>query len=152
MMSRRAPVFTFTHPSLPPLNLAMDNHASRIRPRSNSADFEEGPPLQRQKLHCSISGTEEASCNGASTSIVVATKDEKYYRDDGDCIIQVEDVLFKIHRYHLTEDSDSSVFHTMFCMPPGQAPSEGQHDCNPISLSEDSLVQFRAFLSFSYST
>ncbi|KAJ6551786.1 hypothetical protein B0H19DRAFT_178635 [Mycena capillaripes] len=80
---------------------------------------------------------------------MAVSKDKKYYRSDGDCIIQVEDILFKIHRYHLTEDS--SVFENMFSLPSGTLSSEGQADDNPVVLQGDTLVQFRAFLSFVYS-
>ena len=100
-------------------------------------------------------------------STETVTKDEKYYRIDGDCIAQVENILFnvsewlrfvnfrssdpKIHRYHLAESDNSSVFHTMFSLPSGTLPSEGQHDQNPILLQGDTPAQFRAFLYFSYS-
>ncbi|KAJ7171100.1 hypothetical protein C8R46DRAFT_1349198 [Mycena filopes] len=76
-------------------------------------------------------------------------KDEKYYRSDGDCTIQVEDVLFKIHRYHLSEDS--TIFGSMFNLPSGALSSEGEHDYNPIILHGDTLPQIRAFLSVAYS-
>ncbi|KAJ7620975.1 hypothetical protein FB45DRAFT_686879, partial [Roridomyces roridus] len=81
------------------------------------------------------------------------SKDEKYYRADGDCIVQVEDTLFKIHRYHLAdESSETSVFRGMFDLPPGDGITpEGQTDSNPIILYGDTAAQFRAFLSFSYS-
>ncbi|KAF7377921.1 BTB domain-containing protein [Mycena sanguinolenta] len=135
----------------------MEAEVSRVRPRSDSlGDKDQGPPSQRQKLQqdCEpevqeIPNPDEAS-QQQSTAPITAVKDEKYYRSDGDCIIQVEDVLFKIHRYHLSENS--SVFQNMFSLPLGTLPSEGQSDGNPIVLSGDTLAQFRAFLSFSYST
>ncbi|KAJ7849691.1 hypothetical protein B0H14DRAFT_866071 [Mycena olivaceomarginata] len=126
----------------------MDTQGSRVRRRSNSADGDQGPPPQRQRRQSGTVGFETAQ----TTTNVVAVKDEKYYRPDGDCIIQVENILFKIHRYHLSEDSDSSVFRNMFSLPTGVISSEGQQDCNPIVLSGDTPAQFRAFLSFSYST
>jgi len=78
-----------------------------------------------------------------------AAKDERYYRSDGDCIIQVENILFKIHRYHLSEDSP--VFRDMFALPLGPVPSEGQQDHRPIVLYGDTSAQFRSFLSVAYS-
>ncbi|KAJ7348069.1 hypothetical protein DFH08DRAFT_156949 [Mycena albidolilacea] len=126
----------------------MDAQGSLVRRRSNSTDGDQGPPPQRQRRQTGTAGFEIAQ----PTIKIIAVKDEKYYRPDGDCIIQVENILFKIHRYHLSEDSDSSVFRNLFSLPTGAAPSEGQQDCNPIVLSGDTPAQFRAFLSFSYST
>ncbi|KAJ6551788.1 hypothetical protein B0H19DRAFT_1264421 [Mycena capillaripes] len=80
---------------------------------------------------------------------MAVSKDGNFYSSDGDCIIQVDNILFKIHRYHLSEDS--SVFQHMFSLPAGALPSEGQHEDNPVVLQGDTLVQFRAFLSFVYS-
>ncbi|KAF7368820.1 BTB domain-containing protein [Mycena venus] len=120
----------------------MSTSTSRVRPRSNSADVDQGPPLQRPKLDGGSDAQRQAS-NGA-------TRDEKYYRSDGDCIIRVENILFKIHRYLLLADSNSSVFHNMFSLPSGTLPSEGQHDDDPIVLSGDTVAQFRDFMAFSY--
>ncbi|KAK7052497.1 BTB domain-containing protein [Favolaschia claudopus] len=116
---------------------------SRIRPRSNSTDAAIEPPAQRQRR----SGTPIQ----ASSSIVTVPKDEKFFRPDGDCIVQVENTLFKIHRYHLLEDSESSVFQSMFSLPTGSEPSQGQSVEDPIVLSGDTAAQFRAYLSFVYS-
>ncbi|KAJ7457199.1 hypothetical protein B0H11DRAFT_211164, partial [Mycena galericulata] len=117
--------------------------ASRVRPRSNSMDAE-GPPHQRLRSEADTSGTT------ASTSTADRPqKDQRYYRADGDCTVRVEDTLFKIHRYHLSEES--SVFRSMFSLPSGLLTSQGQDDDNPIVLSGDTPAQFRAFLSFAYS-
>ncbi|KAJ6461097.1 hypothetical protein C8R45DRAFT_538485 [Mycena sanguinolenta] len=134
----------------------MDAEVSRVRPRSDSVgDTDQAPPSQRRKLDQDSEPEVQEIPNPGdpsqqSTATITVVKDEKYYRSDGDCIIQVEDVLFKIHRYHLSENS--SVFQNMFSLPLGALPSEGQSDDNPIILSGDTLPQFRAFLLFSYST
>ncbi|KAJ7769170.1 hypothetical protein DFH07DRAFT_291767 [Mycena maculata] len=70
------------------------------------------------------------------------------YRADGDTIFRVEDILFKIHRYHLEE---STVFGSMFGLPSGALPSQGQSDANPIVLFGDNPDRFRAFLFCFYS-
>ncbi|KAJ7080635.1 hypothetical protein B0H15DRAFT_890753 [Mycena belliarum] len=120
----------------------VDARATRVRPTSDSpcVHSEEEPPLQRRKY--------EASTDAAPGS-TPAVRDEKYYRDDGDCIIQVENTLFKIHRYHLSGDSD--IFRSMFSLPAGGRPLEGQSDLYPIVLFGDTPAQLRAVLSFSYS-
>ncbi|KAJ7148809.1 hypothetical protein C8R43DRAFT_1008828 [Mycena crocata] len=107
---------------------------SLVRPRGNSADLDQGPPPQRQR------------CDRSSSSLI---PDEKYCRSDGDCNILVENIFFKIHRYHLSENS--SVFQSMFALPSVTVPSPGRDTLNPIILPGDTAAQFRAFLSFSYS-
>ncbi|KAJ7474726.1 hypothetical protein FB451DRAFT_1246439 [Mycena latifolia] len=116
----------------------------RVRPRSDSTPLEQEPPPQRRRCEVTVKGSDPEGPESTP-----APRDEKYYRPDGDCIIRVENTLFKIHRYHLSEDS--SIFRSMFGLPAGTTPSEGQNDRNPIVLSGDTPTQFRAFLSFSYS-
>ncbi|KAJ7708342.1 hypothetical protein B0H17DRAFT_1274135 [Mycena rosella] len=113
------------------------NQSSRMRPRSDS--FEQEPLPQRRRC--------EEDPNDTASGSPRVSKDGRYYRTDGDCIIRVENTLFKIHRYHLSEDS--SIFRSMFGLPTGTLPSEGKNDNDPIVLSGDTTTQFRAFLSFS---
>ncbi|KAK7052498.1 BTB domain-containing protein [Favolaschia claudopus] len=115
--------------------------SSRVRPRSSSPDAQQERPTRRQRLIDSlpVSSGEDV------------VKDEKHYRTDGDCVIQVQRTLFKIHRYHLLEDSGSTVFQDLFSLPTGDVPCEGQTDSDPIIFSGDTVEQFRAFLSFVYS-
>ncbi|KAJ6555172.1 hypothetical protein DFH09DRAFT_1493318 [Mycena vulgaris] len=88
---------------------------SRVRPRSDSTSLDQEPAPQRRKSAPSDAGPSDSSMSPAS-------KDEKYYRTDGDCTIRIEDTLFKIHRYHLSDNS--SIFQSMFELPAGSLPSE----------------------------
>ncbi|KAJ7914983.1 hypothetical protein B0H13DRAFT_2317520 [Mycena leptocephala] len=63
--------------------------------------------------------------------------------------IRVENHLFKIHRYHLIR-GDASVFKDMFLLPSGAHPSQGSIELDPIALADDSVEQFRAFLTIAY--
>ncbi|KAJ7653141.1 hypothetical protein DFH06DRAFT_527229 [Mycena polygramma] len=121
--------FLSPFPSLSTQTPTMDQ-ASRLHPRDEDASMNPGSPAQRRRLD-------------APGSIV---KDEKYFRSDGDCVIQVESTLFKIHRYHLMDRS--SVFQDMF--PPNR-PLEGTDESNPIVFKDETASQIRAFLFYSYS-
>ncbi|KAJ6494020.1 hypothetical protein C8R47DRAFT_1118064 [Mycena vitilis] len=103
------------------------DQASRLHPRDEDAGLNPGSPAQRPRLDAPV-------------------KDEKYFRPDGDCVIQVESTLFKIHRFHLMEHS--SVFQDMF---PSNVPLEGKDESNPIVFQDDTVSQFRAFMFYSYS-
>ncbi|KAF9481108.1 hypothetical protein BDN70DRAFT_931125 [Pholiota conissans] len=73
----------------------------------------------------------------------LVTRDEDYYREDGDCVIRVGNVLFKVHRHLLVRDS--SAFENMFSMPQGtDVPGNIPTDENPIRLY-DEVDEFRAF-------
>jgi hypothetical protein len=92
----------------------------------------------------------------------VVIRDSEYYIPDGNTVIQVENVLFKVHRYILSRDG--SAFEGMFSLDgiprsesseslaptspvhhhsPG---SEGLSDSSPILLSGDTASDFRALL------
>ncbi|KAF8182323.1 hypothetical protein BJ912DRAFT_1124225, partial [Pholiota molesta] len=85
--------------------------------------------------------------------VIPTSHDGTYYRVDGDCVIRVEDVLFKaphqpnanavqIHRYLLVRDS--SVFSDMFSMPQESGSSnQGITDEDPVVL-HDEVADFRA--------
>ncbi|OCH92635.1 hypothetical protein OBBRIDRAFT_791083 [Obba rivulosa] len=79
------------------------------------------------------------------------TRDFEYYFDDGDCVIRVEDTVFRVHRFLLTRDG--SAFADMFSLPPGSGTSEmpeGSSDANPIRLFGESAEDFRALLFILY--
>ncbi|KAF8651967.1 hypothetical protein AX16_004610 [Volvariella volvacea WC 439] len=65
------------------------------------------------------------------------TRDTTYYREDGDCVLLVGQVLFKVHRFLLAQDS--STFGTMVHnpQPPGGGPRRGSSDDDPITLTDD---------------
>ncbi|KAF8651916.1 hypothetical protein AX16_004561 [Volvariella volvacea WC 439] len=73
----------------------------------------------------------------------IPIRDPAYYKDGGDCILLVGQVLFKIHRFLLMRDS--SAFGTMFSLPqsPDGEPPQGSSDENPITLM-DNVGDFRA--------
>ncbi|RPD62269.1 hypothetical protein L226DRAFT_568929 [Lentinus tigrinus ALCF2SS1-7] len=78
-------------------------------------------------------------------------RDGEYYIDSADCVIRVEDTLFRVHRYFLGRDS--SAFQHMFSMPAEGMPlqnMEGSSDENPIRLYGESVERFRALLSVIY--
>jgi len=56
----------------------------------------------------------------------------------------VENTLFNVHRTILSKDSSS--FSSMFSLPQGDKPAEGQSDDNPVILIGDTASQFRNFL------
>ncbi|EGN93971.1 hypothetical protein SERLA73DRAFT_78354 [Serpula lacrymans var. lacrymans S7.3] len=76
--------------------------------------------------------------------------DDVYYIDDGDCVIQVGDTLFKVHRWVLSRDT--SAFSDMFVVSGGgdkthsDGELEGSSDTTPIFLQGDSVEQFRSLL------
>ncbi|EMD39789.1 hypothetical protein CERSUDRAFT_81129 [Gelatoporia subvermispora B] len=91
------------------------------------------------------------SCSKSVTRLDPATRDAKYYFDDGDCVFRVEDTLFRVHRFLLQRDG--SAFADMFSLPRGASAShtlEGSDDANPIRLFGDSAENFRALLSVLY--
>ncbi|KAF8135875.1 hypothetical protein K438DRAFT_2031199 [Mycena galopus ATCC 62051] len=115
--------------------------ASLRRPRSSSDASDSARPTRRQRLQLEPS---------SETPAGPLIRDEKFYKERGDCYIQVEIHLFKIHRYHLTR-GDASVFNDMFLLPSGEDPCQGSSESDPIVLAGDSAEQFRGFLTIAYS-
>ncbi|KAI0369370.1 hypothetical protein BV20DRAFT_946171 [Pilatotrama ljubarskyi] len=82
-------------------------------------------------------------------------RDAEYYIESADCVIRVEDTLFRVHRYLLGRDN--SAFQHMFSMPVvqggGGLPSqcvEGYSDDDPVHLYGESVERFRDLLSVLY--
>ncbi|KAJ7622031.1 hypothetical protein FB45DRAFT_838238, partial [Roridomyces roridus] len=73
-------------------------------------------------------------------------RDSHYYAEDGNCIIRVENVLFKTHRIFLTRESE--VLADMFQLPQGDLRAEGTSDENAIFLPGDTASEFRAFMRY----
>ncbi|KIK69785.1 hypothetical protein GYMLUDRAFT_34183 [Collybiopsis luxurians FD-317 M1] len=71
-------------------------------------------------------------------------RDPSYYFEDGSCILLVQDTLFNVHRSLLSRDNSS--FSSLFTLPQGSQPVEGQSDDNPIILRGDTPSEFRHFL------
>ncbi|GBE83340.1 hypothetical protein SCP_0503880 [Sparassis crispa] len=72
----------------------------------------------------------------------------KYYLEDDLVIFVVENHLFKVHRYFLVRESD--FFRTMFELPPGETPAEGQTDDKAIPLPGVTRREFECLLDFLY--
>jgi len=73
--------------------------------------------------------------------------DPVYYLPEGNIVILVEDVLFKVHGSTLTQDS--SIFGSMLSLPHPEAQSnnrEGESDDNPIILHGETVARFRTLL------
>lgn len=62
--------------------------------------------------------------------------------------VQVEDQLFKVHRYFLSRESQ--VFHWMFACPPRGDGQEGDSDDKPIRLPNVTPKEFESLLDFFY--
>lgn len=84
-------------------------------------------------------------------SLSIPTRDNDYYISDGNTVLLVENILFKVHRSTLTKDK--STFDTMFSLPSDSSSDssmtvgpEGESDDNPIRLQGDTAEEFRALL------
>ncbi|KAL4250563.1 hypothetical protein ABKN59_002257 [Abortiporus biennis] len=81
-------------------------------------------------------------------------RDKKFYFADGDCIIRVNQTLFKVHRFILARDG--SAFQDMFALPEGNmnvgmtTMREGCGDENPIVVYGDKESEWRVLLSILY--
>ncbi|CAA7262848.1 unnamed protein product [Cyclocybe aegerita] len=98
-------------------------------------NMSEEPPAKRPR-------TSTAATSTTASSQRDWKRDEKYYQEEGDCVILVDKTLFKIPRILLTRAS--SVFQDMFTLPhdPG-VDMESLQDGNPLRL-HDSVEDFRA--------
>lgn len=145
---------------------------------SNSKDIDQRPPFKMSRsedtdtdnemdgLMCSSSSSSsptvaQAESVGRIQKQRIYHRDEKYYFEDGSCVLRVADVLFNVslslfsssylshasHQVHRSSLSrDSSSFSTMFSLPQGNAEVEGRSDDNPIVLTGESPEEFRHFL------
>ncbi|KAJ7438865.1 hypothetical protein FB451DRAFT_1570130 [Mycena latifolia] len=92
----------------------------------------------------------ESQSNPPMVSDPVQTvfRDAKHYHPTGDCIIRVQNTLFKIHKFHLVHNS--SVFAGMFDIPSGEQQEEGKSDDSPIVLEGEKAFGFRSVLKYMY--
>ncbi|KAF9483568.1 hypothetical protein BDN70DRAFT_929091 [Pholiota conissans] len=86
-------------------------------------------------------GEDEDDKAGSAQEEKPIVRDEEYYKDNGDCVIRVRNVLFKIHRHLL--DRDASAFSNMFSLPQGTEGTQGATDDDPLVLYDDA-DDFRA--------
>ncbi|KAJ7827387.1 hypothetical protein B0H13DRAFT_2119673 [Mycena leptocephala] len=118
---------------------------SDSRRRQRDEDGDRGPeerPQQRPRLE------DETLVEHDAEQVV---RDSAFYRDDGDCILRVQDTLFKVHRHLL--NYESSAFNGLFSLPRGpEGKIEGDHDSTPVILSGDTPDQVRAFFGYAYAS
>jgi hypothetical protein len=95
-------------------------------------------------------------------SLGSAVRDAKYYFHDGSFVLRVEDTLFKVFTALRSPRStacspraqvhqsimarDGSIFSTMFSLPQGGAPAEGDTDARALLLPDECAAEFRALL------
>ena len=76
------------------------------------------------------------------------------FGEHNDCLahivyhLQVEDRLFRVHRYFLVRES--LLFQDMFPLPSGDIAAEGQDDHYPVCLPEVKKQEFVSFMRFLY--
>ncbi|KAJ7909812.1 hypothetical protein B0H13DRAFT_2329955 [Mycena leptocephala] len=98
---------------------------------------DQGPeecPLQRPRLN------DETRVEGGADRVL---RDTAFHRDDGDCILRMQDTLFKVHR-HLF-NYELSAFHDLFSLPRPEGEIERDRDNRLIVLSGDTPTEVRAF-------
>ncbi|KAJ6605387.1 hypothetical protein DFH09DRAFT_1121306 [Mycena vulgaris] len=89
-----------------------------------------------------------ARANSAAVYASPAVRDPDFYEDSGDCILRVENTLFKIS----TASSlfETPVFSASFTLPQGNLNVEGLFDDKPIFLCGDKARDLRSFLKCVY--
>ncbi|KAF9483564.1 hypothetical protein BDN70DRAFT_873634 [Pholiota conissans] len=97
-------------------------------------------PPRKRKRNDIVDG-EVHETRGRITPEKPIVRDEMFYKEDGDCVIRVGAVLFKIHRNLLNRDA--SAFSDMFSLPQGNERTQGDADENPLVLYDD-VDDFRA--------
>lgn len=84
----------------------------------------------------------------AESPPTVATRHPQYYIEDGNIVFLVEDVLFRVHRYHLRKHSP--VFESMLTLPQTGTTAEGTSDENPIVLPQIKSSDFASLMWMIY--
>ncbi|KAJ7167039.1 hypothetical protein C8R46DRAFT_899738 [Mycena filopes] len=120
--------------------MSSDQSTASRRQRDDSED--EGPPRQRPRL-------DDETLVGDDPLIV---RHPAFYRPDGDCVLRLENTLFKaftVHRHLL--NVESSAFEGMFALPCGaENKFEGEDDEHPITLFGDTVDQLESFFHYAY--
>ncbi|KAJ7073055.1 hypothetical protein C8F01DRAFT_1244056 [Mycena amicta] len=82
--------------------------------------------------------------------VAAPAPDLHFYRPDGNCVLLVDDTLFKIHRHYLVPDTDHlSLFGPLLAQ--AAKDSKEDKDERPIVLKGDTADELRAYLRFNYS-
>ncbi|CAE6501460.1 unnamed protein product [Rhizoctonia solani] len=128
-----------------PQSLSAAGYSTRTMPKHQNTGVEE-EPSKRVK----ISGSADAEgvlTKGSSNY----SRDPDYYFEDGNTILLIQDVLFKVHRSLLK--AQSQVFEDMFTLPSGDTANdvEGTSDEHPIAIPQVKSPRFRNLLKIIYS-
>ncbi|KAJ6628575.1 hypothetical protein B0H10DRAFT_1904924 [Mycena sp. CBHHK59/15] len=129
----------------------------REREESSEATLREDLPKRRKTIGSSADDSLSASSPSRTVAGAVEqehlVRDRDFYRDDGDCILRLDDTLFKVHKHKLSPNDEESVFNGMFALPSGGGDvAEGKDDTNPIKLAGDTLDELRAFFEYAYAS
>ncbi|KAJ6583362.1 hypothetical protein DFH09DRAFT_1360072 [Mycena vulgaris] len=65
-------------------------------------------------------------------------RDPEFYREDGNCILHFENMLFKVHRHYLSLANEGSVFTNLLALP--------------MILEGDTVQELRAFFGYAYAS
>ncbi|KAH9847926.1 hypothetical protein C2E23DRAFT_846287 [Lenzites betulinus] len=142
--------------SPPPIDWSLDQrNGFAPRPAGNTygADTPRRPASGARAK--AVLGVDEQGLAGLASSLQTEDepgRDTEYYIAGADCVLRVEDTLFRVHRYLLGRDG--SAFQHMFSMPSGGALPwqciEGASDDHPIRLHGEKADRFRDLLSLIY--
>ncbi|KAL6302013.1 hypothetical protein BKA93DRAFT_795119 [Sparassis latifolia] len=123
------------------------------------------PPRKRQRTANVLEAPDSTSAlmSGSTTESMLGAepktgagllpepvRDEAYYIDCADCVIRVENTLFRVRRFLLARDG--SAFQDMFTLPPPTAGGEGASDAHPIILWDERAPDFRLLVSVLYAS
>ncbi|KAI0327139.1 hypothetical protein GY45DRAFT_1284362 [Cubamyces sp. BRFM 1775] len=110
------------------------------------------PPKQdgaKADLHCIRAPKCEASSGKvAESEASKAQRHRDYFFNDGNVVLQVESVLYKLHRSLL--EKHSPVFRELFTIPQSPGSTEGCSEDNPIILAGVRATDFTRFLWLLY--
>ncbi|KAJ7193471.1 hypothetical protein GGX14DRAFT_478204 [Mycena pura] len=126
----------------------MTERSRKKRKVDESSDLEEARPAVRPRRNSSLD--EDAS--GSETQKSPAIRDPQFYKADGNCVLRVDNTLFRVHRHYLAPEHEQSVFGGLFALPTGPEAVEGERDEAPIVLQGDTVDELRAFFRFAYSS
>ncbi|KZV85935.1 hypothetical protein EXIGLDRAFT_753045 [Exidia glandulosa HHB12029] len=79
------------------------------------------------------------------------TRDDKFYRTDGNLVLRAENTLFRVHRSVLTEMSSVIADTLQLPQPEHSSDKEGESDARPVKLPGDTAQQFRSLMWALYS-
>ncbi|KAI0771579.1 hypothetical protein BD413DRAFT_549708 [Trametes elegans] len=120
-------------------------------PSTGIQDFGTSSGLNLKGEHAfprSHSARPGASEKGASSEKGGVQRHRDFFFEDGNVVLQVEDVQYKLHRSLL--EKHSPVFRELFTIPQPEGSTEGRSGDNPIVLSGIEAMNFTRFLWLLY--